>query len=78
MSVSIPSAETHSDMSQKCSLINLSMYARLCHSHHVEVVNVSCPLVSLVGPPTQHLLPAVTPGLSLRTTGPQDAGITQS
>ena len=54
------------------------MCAHLCHSHRVKVVNVSCPLVTLVGPPTQHLLPVVTPGLSLRTTGPQDAGTAQS
>lgn len=51
MSVSIPSAETHSDTSQKCSLKNLSICAHLCHSHHVKVVNVSYPLVTLVGPP---------------------------
>lgn len=55
MSVSIPSAETHSDTCAvqpvQCSLTNLSMCARLCHSHHVKVVNVSYPLVTLVGPP---------------------------
>ena len=78
MSFCVPSAETHGDTSEKHSLTNLSMCAHLCHSHRVKVVTVSCPLVTLVGPPTQHLLPVVTPGLSLRTTGPQDAGTAQS